>query len=67
MPLLPPLRGNIAWLRQALGEGFLYVFRHFSNEAAHPGATSIGRGGGCGPSGRSLAAACHARALATRH
>jgi NhaA family Na+:H+ antiporter len=31
----------LARLRQALGERLVYVFRHFPNESAHPGATAI--------------------------
>jgi NhaA family Na+:H+ antiporter len=31
----------LARLRQALGERLVYVFRHFPNERAHPGATVI--------------------------
>src|SRR5215470_3980071 len=30
-------------LRQALGERLAYVFRHFPNERAHPGATFVAR------------------------
>ena len=33
----------LARLRQALGERLAYVFRHFPNERAHPGATLISR------------------------
>jgi hypothetical protein len=33
----------LARLRQVLGERLEYVFRHFPNEAAHPGATLIAR------------------------
>src|SRR5262245_32079234 len=33
----------LARLRQALGERLAYVFRHFPNERAHPGATFIAR------------------------
>src|SRR5258708_1954517 len=30
-------------LREALGERFVYVFRHFPNERAHPGAELVAR------------------------
>jgi NhaA family Na+:H+ antiporter len=40
-PYCRRLRLVIARLRQALGERLAYVFRHFPNEAAHPGATLI--------------------------
>ena len=33
----------VARLREALGERLAYVFRHFPNEAAHPGASFIAR------------------------
>ena len=33
----------VARLREALGERLAYVFRHFPNEAAHPGAGFIAR------------------------
>ncbi|SEF13370.1 sodium/proton antiporter, NhaA family [Rhizobiales bacterium GAS191] len=42
-PYCRRLRLVIARLRQALGERLAYVFRHFPNEAAHPGATLIAR------------------------
>ncbi len=42
-PYCRRLRLVIARLRQALGERLVYVFRHFPNEAAHPGATFIAR------------------------
>ena len=42
-PYCRRLRLVIARLRQALGERLAYVFRHFPNEAAHPGATFIAR------------------------
>jgi NhaA family Na+:H+ antiporter len=38
-PYCRRLRGIVVRLRQALGERLLYVFRHYPNEAAHPGAT----------------------------
>jgi Na+:H+ antiporter, NhaA family len=37
------LRFVMARLRDALGERLAYVFRHFPNEAAHPGASQIAR------------------------
>jgi NhaA family Na+:H+ antiporter len=37
-PYCRRLRGVIARLRRALGERLAYVFRHFPNEHAHPGA-----------------------------
>ena len=37
-PYCRRLRGVLARLRQALGERLTYVFRHFPNEHAHPGA-----------------------------
>ncbi len=37
-PYCRRLRGVLARLRQALGERLTYVFRHFPNEQAHPGA-----------------------------
>ncbi len=37
-PYCRRLRGVLARLRQALGERMAYVFRHFPNEHAHPGA-----------------------------
>jgi NhaA family Na+:H+ antiporter len=42
-PYCRRLRLVIARLRQALGERLAYVFRHFPNEAGHPGATLIAR------------------------
>jgi NhaA family Na+:H+ antiporter len=42
-PYCRRLRFVLARLRQALGERLAYVFRHFPNEAAHPGATLIAR------------------------
>jgi Thioredoxin len=42
-PYCRRLRLVIARLRQALGERLAYVFRHFPNEAAHPGASLIAR------------------------
>lgn len=38
-PYCRRLRHVLARLRQALGERLAYVFRHFPNERAHPGAT----------------------------
>jgi Na+:H+ antiporter, NhaA family len=31
----------LARLREALGDRLVYVFRHFPNERAHPGATFV--------------------------
>ena len=42
-PYCRRLRQVLDRLRQALGERLLYVFRHFPNERAHPGATFIAR------------------------
>jgi NhaA family Na+:H+ antiporter len=42
-PYCRQLRFVLARLRQALGERLAYVFRHFPNEAAHPGATLVAR------------------------
>src|SRR5439155_10828624 len=42
-PYCRRLRPVIERLRQALGERLAYVFRHFPNERAHPGATYIAR------------------------
>jgi NhaA family Na+:H+ antiporter len=42
-PYCRRLRLVIARLRQALGERLVYVFRHFPNEKAHPGSTTIAR------------------------
>ena len=42
-PYCRRLRLVIARLRQTLGERLAYVFRHFPNEAAHPGASFIAR------------------------
>jgi NhaA family Na+:H+ antiporter len=42
-PYCRRLRLVIARLREALGERLAYVFRHFPNEAAHPGAGFIAR------------------------
>ncbi len=42
-PYCRRLRLVIARLREALGERFAYVFRHFPNERAHPGAEFIAR------------------------
>ena len=43
LSLLPPPALVLDRLRQALGERLVYVFRHFPNERAHPGATFIAR------------------------
>ncbi|HEY4264857.1 MAG TPA: Na+/H+ antiporter NhaA [Micropepsaceae bacterium] len=42
-PYCRRLRFVIARLRQALGDRLIYVFRHFPNERAHPGAEAIAR------------------------
>ena len=42
-PYCRRLRPVVDRLRQVLGERLVYVFRHFPNERAHPGATSIAR------------------------
>ena len=42
-PYCRNLRHVLARLRQVLGERFAYVFRHFPNERAHPGAEFIAR------------------------
>ncbi|MGE0651411.1 MAG: Na+/H+ antiporter NhaA [Alphaproteobacteria bacterium] len=42
-PYCRRLRHVIARLREALGDRFVYVFRHFPNEGAHPGAELIAR------------------------
>ena len=42
-PYCRRLRPVLDRLRQALGERLAYVFRHFPNERAHPGATFIAR------------------------
>jgi NhaA family Na+:H+ antiporter len=42
-PYCRRLRFVIARLREALGERLAYVFRHFPNEAAHPGTTLVAR------------------------
>src|SRR5437764_14416511 len=42
-PYCRRLRHVLARLRQALGERLAYVFRHFPNERAHPGAFLISR------------------------
>jgi len=42
-PYCRRLRHVLDRLRQALGERLAYVFRHFPNERAHPGATFIAR------------------------
>ena len=42
-PYCQRLRRVLLRLRAALGERLLYVFRHFPNERAHPGAKRIAR------------------------
>jgi len=42
-PYCQRLRGVIARLRKVLGERLAYVFRHFPNERAHPGAEFMSR------------------------
>jgi NhaA family Na+:H+ antiporter len=42
-PYCQRLRHVMARLRQALGERLVYVFRHFPNERAHPGAERVAR------------------------
>jgi NhaA family Na+:H+ antiporter len=42
-PYCRSLRHVLARLRQALGERLVYVFRHYPNERAHPGAEFIAR------------------------
>src|SRR5690242_3492031 len=42
-PYCRRLRQVFERLRQSLGERLAYVFRHFPNERAHPGATFISR------------------------
>jgi Na+:H+ antiporter, NhaA family len=42
-PYCRRLRFVLARLRETVGERLAYVFRHFPNEAAHPGATFIAR------------------------
>jgi NhaA family Na+:H+ antiporter len=42
-PFCRRLRPVIRSLREALGERLVYVYRHFPNEKAHPGATFIAR------------------------
>src|SRR5712691_4200642 len=42
-PYCRRLRSVILRLRQALGERLAYVFRHFPNEGAHPGAEFMAR------------------------
>ena len=42
-PYCRNLRHVLARLRNALGERLAYVFRHFPNERAHPGAELISR------------------------
>src|SRR6478609_1098641 len=40
-PYCQRLRRVLLRLREALGDRLVYVFRHFPNERAHPGATRI--------------------------
>jgi NhaA family Na+:H+ antiporter len=42
-PFCRRLRPVMLQLREKLGDRFVYVFRHFPNEKAHPGATFIAR------------------------
>jgi NhaA family Na+:H+ antiporter len=42
-PFCRRLRPVLLQLREELGDSFVYVFRHFPNERAHPGATFISR------------------------
>lgn len=42
-PYCQRLRGVIARLRKVLGDRLAYVFRHFPNERAHPGAEFMSR------------------------
>jgi NhaA family Na+:H+ antiporter len=42
-PYCQRLRQVLVRLRQALGDRLVYVFRHFPNEGAHPGAELIAR------------------------
>lgn len=42
-PYCRRLRPVMLQLREKLGDRFVYVFRHFPNEKAHPGATFIAR------------------------
>src|SRR5580765_2533493 len=42
-PYCRRLRGVISRLRKALGDRLAYVFRHFPNERAHPGAEFMSR------------------------
>src|SRR5712671_2854683 len=42
-PYCRRLRHVLARLRQAMGERLAYVFRHFPNERAHPGAEFVSR------------------------
>ena len=42
-PYCRRLRQVMARLRQALGDRLAYVFRHYPNETAHPGATFMAR------------------------
>ncbi|MEJ1967477.1 MAG: Na+/H+ antiporter NhaA [Rhizomicrobium sp.] len=40
-PYCRRLKGILVRLREALGERFAYIFRHFPNERAHPGAEFV--------------------------
>lgn len=42
-PYCRQLKGVISRLREALGNRLAYVYRHFPNEDAHPGATLLAR------------------------
>src|SRR5262245_48647506 len=42
-PYCRRLRPILMRLRKALGDRFVYVFRHFPNERAHPGAELVAR------------------------
>ena len=42
-PYCRGLRPVLVQLREALGDRFEYVYRHFPNERAHPGATMLAR------------------------
>ena len=42
-PFCRRLRPVFRQLREALGDRLVYVFRHFPNERAHPGATFLSR------------------------
>jgi Na+:H+ antiporter, NhaA family len=42
-PFCRRLRGILVRLRETMGERLAFVFRHFPNETAHPGATFLAR------------------------